>query len=85
MDTTTKTRIGTANKNAAQTLAAAPVADRLLHPDEAKHILGSRSVTNHVLHRLARAGKLHAVRLGARTIRFRESEVLALVAGKEAA
>jgi len=75
MDTQNNSTSATANKSA----------DRLLHPQEAKHLLGSTCKTNHTLLRLARMGKISAVRLGPRSIRYRESSVLALVAGKDAA
>ena len=60
-------------------------ADRLLHYSEVHALLGSNCKTGHTARALAARGQIRAVRLGARTTRYSEASVLALIAGKASA
>lgn len=56
--------------------------DRLLTASEVHARLGLRCKTSHSALRLAKAGKLEAVRLGLRVVRFRESSLDRLIRGE---
>ncbi len=55
--------------------------ETLLAPEDVKLLLGLKSRTNHTLTRLAKRGILHPVRLGARTYRYKSSEIERVIAG----
>ncbi|AKC83435.1 hypothetical protein IMCC26134_12875 [Verrucomicrobia bacterium IMCC26134] len=59
-------------------------ADRLLTFRGVYELTGNACKTGHAALRLARAGKIRAVRINERVIRYSESSVRALVAGRVA-
>jgi len=60
---------------------ATPTGDRLLGHREVMSLLGYRCRTAHTALNLARQGKIEAVRISARCIRYRESSVHRLING----
>lgn len=68
--------------NAAETTAPGQAGDRLLTFREAAALLGSTCKTSHVMRSLARQGKIRAVRINERVVRFSEASVRELIAGR---
>ncbi len=60
-------------------------ADRLLTAQEVMQRLGLKCRTSHTALSLARRGSIKAVRINQRVVRYTESSVSALVAGREVA
>ncbi len=59
-------------------------ADEAIGFREVYALLGLKCKTGHTALNFARAGKIRAIRINARTIRYSKNSVLALIAGKQA-
>lgn len=64
------------------TVITSPPADRLIGFRSVNELLGSRCKTSHFARSLAAGGKIKAIRLSDRCIRFSEASVLAFVGGQ---
>ena len=63
------------------TLAPAPTTDTALSFQEVYALIGSKCRTAHTALALAKRGQIRAIRISARTIRYSQKSVEALIAG----